>query len=114
MKLLPRDPELTWLTPGHRCGKTAFIQNVYYTFMSAFSRIVLTQRFGVLLADLIVLAHSRPERTYAITMKNKLVAGILSTVCAAQFGSGIYKTVWSILNPGQYFHYHIVTIEHQN
>ena len=47
------------------------------------------------------LVHSCPDRTYAITRKNKLVAGILYTISGVQF-VGIYMTIRAAVKPGQY------------
>lgn len=50
------------------------------------------------------LAYFFPDRTYAITRKNKWVAGILYTISATQFGIGVSMFVRAALKPGQYFH----------
>ena len=52
--------------------------------------------------NLNALAYSCPNRTYAITMKNKWVAGILYTVSAAEFGIGVYMLIWAALNSRKY------------
>ena len=44
--------------------------------------------------------HFCPGRTYAITRKNKWIAGILYSIVAVQFGLESYMIIWSFLNPG--------------
>lgn len=50
--------------------------------------------------NFIAPVHYCPGRTYAITRKNKLIAGILYSIAAAQFGLESYMIIWSFLNPG--------------
>ncbi|KAF9644140.1 hypothetical protein BDM02DRAFT_3131952 [Thelephora ganbajun] len=69
-----------------RCMRTAFIELMYAAFITVFAQIILSQR------------------TYAITMKSKWIAGILYTVAAIQFGVGAYVFMISALHPGQYFY----------
>jgi len=50
--------------------------------------------------NLNALAHFCPDRTYAITRKNKWIAGILYLIAAVQFALEFYMIIWSFLNPG--------------
>ena len=54
----PPPTELEWsLSLVSRCKKTAFIQSLYYTCISASAQTVMAQRFGTLLRQ-IASAHS--------------------------------------------------------
>ena len=53
--------------------------------------------------DLNVLAHSYPNRAYAITMKNKLFAGILYAISAAEFCTGCYMFIRAAVKPREQF-----------
>jgi len=63
------------------CKKTAFFQLIYYSSITAAAQIVLTQR------------------TYAITGKNKWIAGVLYGIFTLQLGVAIYMLVWSVMGP---------------
>jgi len=69
MQLLPKDSEFT--AQHRRCKRTAVIQVVHYIFVAAFAQVVLVQRFSVYFVNLNALAHSFPERTYAIMIMDK-------------------------------------------
>lgn len=56
------------------------------------------------LIDLNTFANFYHIRTFAITRKNKWIAGILYTISAAQFSIGVFLFVWSAMNPGRYYH----------
>jgi len=79
----------TWILvvmhyPGYTteaCQKSAFLQVVYYMCITAAAQIVLAQR------------------TYAITGKNKWIAGTLYGVFTLQIGVAIYMTIWSATGP---------------
>ena len=45
--------------------------------------------------------HPCRFRTYAITLKNKWIAGFLYTLATAEFGLGFYSFVYDAMNPGQ-------------
>jgi len=75
---------ITTLHPGYTtemCNKTAFVQVLYYVFIVAFAQIVLT------------------KRTYAITRKNRWVAGILYTISSVQFIAGVYMSIRAAVKP---------------
>jgi len=65
------------------CKKTAFLKVMYFTFITAFAHVFLAQR------------------TYAITLKNKWITGILYAVATAEFGSGVYIFIHGALKPFQ-------------
>ena len=71
-------------------------------------------RFFFVNVKLNVLTHFFPDRTYAITRKNKLVAGILYTISATQFGIGVAMFVRAAMKPGQYFRSTAFTLEPRN
>jgi len=64
------------------CVRTAPLQTVYFSLVTLFAQIVMTQR------------------TYAITRKNKWIAGILYTISAGQLGLECYIVIYGLLNPG--------------
>lgn len=82
-------PALIWTTiaswsPGYTpemCKKTGFIELLFLTFITTCAQIVLSQR------------------TYAITMRSKWVAGILYTGTAVQFVIGSYMLIYSAVKP---------------
>jgi len=72
------------LDPGYTseaCAKTIFITSMYNDIIMTLSQIILTLR------------------AYAITMRNKLVAGILCTISAVEFCVGVYMFVYAAVNP---------------
>jgi len=75
---------------------------MYYTLIGTSAQIVLAQRSYASFVDLNALIHPRPDRTYAITKKNKWVAAILYTICAVQFSAGVYEFIWSALSTSKY------------
>lgn len=63
------------------CQKTAFLEVVYFIFITFFAHTVLTLR------------------VYATTGKNKRIAGTLSGLTVLQFGVGVYLSIYSSLHP---------------
>ena len=57
-----------------------------------------------LLVDDITLARPYHIRAYAITGKNRWVAGILYGIFILQLGVAVYMIIWSSTGPSQYFH----------
>lgn len=49
-----------------------------------------------------MFTHSNDHRTYAITRKNKWVAGILYAFATVLFVLGVYSTVHAAVDPGRY------------
>ncbi|KAF9781567.1 hypothetical protein BJ322DRAFT_1076974 [Thelephora terrestris] len=68
------------------CQRTAFLEVVYFTLITLFAHIVLTLR------------------VYAITGKNKQIAGGLYGITILQLGVGVYLCVYSFLHPLQLPH----------
>jgi len=65
------------------CQRTAFLEVVYFTLITLFAHIVLTLR------------------VYAVTGKNKWIAGSLYGLTIVQLGVGAYLCVYSFLDPLQ-------------
>lgn len=56
------------------------------------------------LIDWNVFTHPYHYRTYAITMKNKWIAGFLYALATVELGLGVYFFTKEATNPGRYFH----------
>ena len=86
----------------HRCKRTAFIEAIYYTLISGSAQLVMAQRF-VPFIGLNTFTHSNHDRTYAITRKNKWIAGFLYAYATVQFVIGVYVIVHAAIDQGQQF-----------
>ena len=102
MKIFWRGSELTWLTLVLQLRQ----DRVHFDPLQQCHPYALSgrldpkvQRFFV---SLNALAHSFPGRAYAITMKNKWVAGILFTITAGELILGLHVIIWAALNPRKY------------
>lgn len=91
--------ELTWLTLASQMWEdrvhSSHVLHVYSRVCPDCS----DPKVRCLLAGSDTLAYLSYNRAYAITGKNKWVAGVLYTICVVQFGVGVYMFIWAILNP---------------
>ena len=102
MNVLWRGSELTWLALVLQLRQ----DRVHYDHLQQCRPYALSgcldpkvQRFFV---SLNALADTFSGRAYAITMKNKWVAGILFTISAGELAVGFYVVIWAALNPRNY------------
>ena len=101
---LPTGSEPTRLTLACSCSRSAWFGALYYLLVTTCAQVILTMRFNILhrFSNNPSLIPHYP-RAYAITRKNKWVAGILIAVAAPKFCVGMFNTIRSALAPGWYF-----------
>lgn len=80
----------------HSCERTVFLEVVYFTSVTLVAHTVLSLR------------------VYAVTGKNRWIAGGLYALTILQFGVGVYLCVYSFLHPRMFFPFAACGEHHAN
>jgi len=90
-----------WIDCDNRCSKTAFIQIVFFAWVTLVAQIVLNLRYEVIPLPACVGLHSLCDyRMYAITAGNMIITGFFMCLTAASSALGIYLATLTKNAPG--------------